>query len=133
MRQGSSPSATASVSDSLYAAFCAYVEEQKFTYNRRSDEVISLLRRVAAMEGYLEDAEAEMKALELKFAPNLKRDLQRMKPLLLPYLENDIVLRYYHQRGSLRHALPKDKVYNEAVKLLRNAEAYRAILEAKDK
>lgn len=121
------------VSDSLYADFSRYIEESGFTYNRRSDEIISLLRRVAQMEGYLEDAEAEMKALELKFAPNLKKDLERMKPLVLPYLESDIVLRYYHQKGSIRHALPNDKAYLEAVSLLRNAEGYRAILEAKDK
>ena len=121
------------VSDSLYADFSRYIEESDFTYNRRSDEIISLLRRVAQMEGYLEDAETEMKALELKFAPNLKKDLERMKPLVLPYLESDIVLRYYHQKGSIRHALPNDKAYLEAVSLLRNAEGYRAILEAKDK
>jgi carboxyl-terminal processing protease len=121
------------VSDSLYADFSRYIEESGFTYNRRSDEIINLLRRVAQMEGYLEDAEAEMKALELKFAPNLKKDLERMKPLVLPYLESDIVLRYYHQKGSIRHALPNDKAYLEAVSLLRNAEGYRAILEAKDK
>ena len=121
------------VSDSLYADFSRYIEESDFTYNRRSDEIINLLRRVAQMEGYLEDAEAEMKALELKFAPNLKKDLERMKSLVLPYLENDIVLRYYHQKGSIRHALPRDKAYLKAVDLLRNAEDYRAILEVKDK
>lgn len=118
------------VSDSLYADFSRYIEESDFTYNRRSDEIISLLRRVAQMEGYLEDAETEMKALELKFAPNLKKDLERMKPLVLPYLESDIVLRYYHQKGTIRHALPNDKTYRSAIELLRNPEAYKAILTA---
>ena len=122
-----------SVSDSLYAAFCAYVEEQKFTYNRRSDEVITLLRQVAGMEGYLEDAEVEMKALEAKFAPNLKKDLERMRKYVVPYLEDEIVLRYYHQKGSIRHALPNDKVYRAAVDMLRNTEAYKAILEGDGK
>ena len=118
------------VRDSLYADFSRYIEESDFTYNRRSDEIISLLRRVAQMEGYLEDAEAEMKALELKFAPNLKKDLERMKPLVLPYLESDIVLRYYHQKGTIRHALPNDKTYRSAIELLRNPDAYKAILTA---
>lgn len=117
-----------SVSDSLYAAFCAYVEEQKFTYNRRSDEIITLLRQVAGMEGYLEDAEAEMKALEAKFAPNLKRDLERMRKYVVPYLENEIIIRYYHQKGTIRHTLPNDKIYRAAVDMLRNTEAYKSIL-----
>ena len=89
------------LTDSVYDAFCKYVEEAKFTYNRRSDEVMQLLRRVADMEGYLEDAEAEMKALEAKFAPDIHKDLQRMRKHIMPYLESEIIIRYYHQQGSM--------------------------------
>lgn len=118
------------VTDSLYDAFCKYVEESKFTYNRRSDEVMQLLRRVADMEGYLEDAEDEMKALEAKFAPDIHKDLQRMRKHIMPYLESEIIIRYYHQQGSIRHSIPKDKVYRSAVKLLRDTKAYHSILKS---
>lgn len=118
------------VTDSLYDAFCKYVEESKFTYNRRSDEVMQLLRRVADMEGYLEDAEEEMKALEAKFAPDIHKDLQRMRKHIMPYLESEIIIRYYHQQGSIRHSIPKDKVYRSAVKLLRDTKAYHSILKS---
>ena len=118
------------VTDSLYDAFCKYVEESKFTYNRRSDELMQLLRRVADMEGYLEDAEDEMKALEAKFAPDIHKDLQRMRKHIMPYLESEIIIRYYHQQGSIRHSIPKDKVYRSAVKLLRDTKAYHSILKS---
>ena len=121
------------VTDSLYDAFCKYVEESKFTYNRRSDEVIQLLRRVADMEGYLEDAEDEMKALEAKFAPDIHKDLQRMRKHIMPYLESEIIIRYYHQQGSIRHAIPQDKVYRSAVNLLRDSKAYSSILNPSEK
>ena len=39
------------LSDSLYSHFSSKVVESGFTYNRRSDEAIKILRRVAAMEG----------------------------------------------------------------------------------
>ena len=71
-----------------------------------------------------------MKALEAKFAPNLQKDLERMKKSVIPYLENDIIIRYYHQKGTIRHALPNDKTYRSAIELLRNPEAYKAILTA---
>lgn len=121
------------VTDSLYDAFCKYVEESKFTYNRRSDEVIQLLRRVADMEGYLEDAEDEMKALEAKFAPDIHKDLQRMRKHIMPYLESEIIIRYYHQQGSIRHAIPQDNVYRSAVNLLRDSKAYSSILNSSEK
>ena len=121
------------LTDSVYDAFCKYVEEAKFTYDRRSDEVMQLLRRVADMEGYLEDAEAEMKALEAKFAPDIHKDLQRMRKHIMPYLESEIIIRYYHQQGSIRHAIPKDKVYRSAVNLLRDTNAYQTILKSVEK
>lgn len=121
------------LTDSVYDAFCKDVEEAKFTYNRRSDEVMQLLRRVADMEGYLEDAEAEMKALEAKFAPDIHKDLQRMRKHIMPYLESEIIIRYYHQQGSIRHAIPKDKVYRSAVNLLRDTNAYQTILKSVEK
>lgn len=117
------------VTDSMYAHFCRYIESTGFTYNRRSDEVIKLLRQVANMEGYLQDAELEMKALEAKFAPDIHRDLERMRQHIIPYLEGEIVSRYYHQKGTIRHAIPKDKAYRSAVNLLRDSESYKAFLQ----
>lgn len=117
------------VSDSLYADFCSYIEKSKFTYNRRSDEVIKLLRQVADMEGYLQDSEEEMKALEAKFAPDIHKDLERMRKHIIPYIEGELIVRYYHQKGAIRHSMPNDKIYRRAVDLLRNPDAYNAILQ----
>ncbi len=117
------------IDDSTYADFCRYVLEADFQYNRRSDEAIKFLRQIARMEGYLEEAEAEMKALEAKFAPDTAKDLKRLRHHIIPYLENEIIGRYYMQRGVLRHTIPQDKAYRRAVDLLRHPEAYRAILK----
>ena len=121
------------ITDSIYADFCAYVEKSDFKYNRRSDEVMELLRKVAEMEGYLEEAKEEMAALEAKFAPDTKKDLERLKKHIIPYLEGEAVIRYYHQNGSIRHAMPKDKAYRCAVNLLKNPQAYERILSKKEK
>lgn len=120
------------LSDSLYSHFSSKVVESGFTYNRRSDEAIKILRRVAAMEGYLEGAEDEMKALEAKFAPDLGRDLKNMQKHIVPFLEGEIVSRYYHQKGTIRHALPEDKLYRRAVELLCDSEAYNKLLTPKE-
>ena len=81
----------------------------------------------------MEDAEAEMKALEAKFAPDIHKDLQRMRKHIMPYLESEIIIRYYHQQGSIRHAIPKDKVYRSAVNLLRDTNAYQTKLKSVEK
>lgn len=121
------------VDDSTYADFCRYVQEAGFTYNRRTDEAMKFLRRIARMEGCMEAAEEEMKALEAKFAPDLAGDLERLKPHIIPYIESEIIGRYYLQKGVIRHTIPGDEVYRKAVELLRHPEAYEAILKAMDK
>jgi hypothetical protein len=85
------------------------------------------------MEGYLEGAEEEMKALEAKFAPDIHKDRQRMRKHIIPYLESEIIIRYYHQQGSIRHAIPQDKTYRSAVNLLRDLKAYQEILKFSEK
>jgi carboxyl-terminal processing protease len=119
------------VTDSIYSDFCSYIEKSGLTYNRRSDEAIKILRRVAEMEGYLQDAEAEMKALEAKFAPNVSKDLERLRKHIIPFVENELIIRYYHQKGVLQHTMPQDNVYRIAVELLNNQQLYRSILEKK--
>ncbi len=117
------------VTDSIYADFCQYVQKSDFKYNRRSDEAMKFLRRVAKMEGYLEVAEEEMKALEAKFAPDIAKDLERLRHHIVPFIESEIIGRYYQQKGVIRHNIPSDKVYRRAVELLRNPEGYKAILK----
>jgi carboxyl-terminal processing protease len=83
------------------------------------------------MEGYLQDAEAEMKALEAKFAPDVRKDLERLRKHIVPFVENELIIRYYHQKGVLQHTMPQDNVYRVAVELLNNKQLYKSILEKK--
>lgn len=118
------------VDDSIYADFCRYIQASDFKYNRRSDEAMKFLKQIARMEGYLDEAEEEMKALEAKFAPDTAKDLERLRHQIIPFIESEIIGRYYLRQGVIRHTIPQDRVYRKAVELLRNPEAYNAILQA---
>ncbi len=128
---GIAPPGEYHVDDSTYSDFCRYVRESDFTYNRRSDEVIKLLRQVATMEGYMPTAETEMQALEAKFATDITKDLQRLRHHIIPFIESELMGRYYQQKGVIRHSIPRDDVYRRAVELLRNPEGYNSILKTK--
>ncbi|MBR6845640.1 MAG: hypothetical protein IKM92_03395 [Bacteroidaceae bacterium] len=117
------------LTDGEYDDFCRYVEEEKFTYNRRSDSAIKYLKEIAQQEGYLEIAKAEMDSLEKKFEPNLEADLKRFKSKIKPFIEAEIATRYYYQGGYVRQQLRNDKVYREALKLIGDEERYGNILK----
>ncbi|MBQ5912173.1 MAG: PDZ domain-containing protein [Bacteroidaceae bacterium] len=119
------------VTDSIYADFIEYMVNEEVTYNRRTDELMKVLRDVAEMEGYLKDAEEELKALEAKLARDTRKDLERMRKHIVPYIEAELITRYYHLRGVLRHNVPTDKGYIIAAGILNNPTLYNNILSNK--
>lgn len=122
------PAGEIELSEEEYAQFVEFVKKEGFTYNRRSDEVLDLLKDVAKREGYLEAAQAEFKALEAKFSNDLATDLMRFRKEIEPYVCDEIVHRYYHQKGFVKQQLRGDSCVEKALQILSDPEAYKKIL-----
>lgn len=109
------------ISDEEYAAFSDSIVASGFTYNGRTAAALSQLRQLARFEGRLEEAANEFDALEQKLKTNdLTADLQRFRHHIQPYLETEIISRYYYQRGALQHQMLKDQGVKKAVETLKN-------------
>ena len=116
------------ISDSLYEAFKKYVEASDFTYDRQSSKALKALKEIAEFEGYLKDASAEFAALEQKFNHNIERDFENFKSEICNLLADEIVTRYYYQKGAIAQALKSDSLLFRAPDLLSDHTAYTAIL-----
>ncbi|MBR1789087.1 MAG: S41 family peptidase [Bacteroidaceae bacterium] len=115
-------------SDSDYDDFVRHMQDSKFAPHRRTDEVMKLLREAARLEGCYEGAEAEFDQLEARLKTDLSTELQRQRDAVRPYLEDEIVSRYYYQRGRAQQLLRSDRVFDRAVRLLQDESGYRKIL-----
>lgn len=122
------PAGEFKLTDAEYDELIEYVKEAKFTYNKRTEEVLDLLRDVAKREGYLEDSMSEFEALRSKLQGDLRADMLRFRKDIEPYVCDDIVRRYYYEWGGVRQALCNDKVFDRAIELLQNDEEYNRIL-----
>lgn len=116
------------LSDADYEEFVNFIKESGFTYNRRSDEVLKLLRDVARREGYWDEASEAFSALEAKFSNDLSSDLNRFRSKIEPYVCDEIVHRYYYQRGGAQQQLTNDPCMDRAMELLSNLQEYNRIL-----
>jgi len=116
------------LTDEDYTSFVNFIKESGFTYNRRSDEVLKLLRNVARREGYLEEAKTELDQLEARFRNDLPTDLLRFRKEIEPYICDEIVRRYYYQRGGAKQQLQDDPCMEKALELLSDPQRYKAIL-----
>ena len=113
-----------------YQVFKELAKSRKFTYDRQTERMLKNLKEVAEFEGYLEDASEEFKALEKKLNHNLDRDLDTFEKEIKEFIAQDIVTRYFYQRGAVMQRLKDDKELNQAVEVLRDAKRYQLILSA---
>lgn len=118
------------LTDADYEAFKKLVKSRNFTYDRQSEKMLKSLKEIAEFEGYMTEAAEEFKALEKKLNHNLNRDLDYFAKPIKEYISQEIVTRYFYQRGAAMERLKDDTDLEEAIKVLQNPVRYREILSA---
>ncbi len=112
------------VTDEIYEEFTNFVSENNFEYDSQTKDSFKELLETAKKEKYFDFAEEEFKALEEKIQPNLKSDLIKFKPEIKEMLEDEIVSRYYYQKGAIRASLKEDKGLQRAIEIVNNNNVY---------
>ncbi|WP_300910849.1 S41 family peptidase [uncultured Bacteroides sp.] len=116
------------VTDADYADFKEMVKKADFKYDQQSEKILKSLKEMAEFEGYLADASEEFTALEQKLSHNLDRDLDYFAKEIKNMIAQEIVKRYYFQRGGIVQQLKDDNDLNEAVKVLGDLTKYKEML-----
>lgn len=116
------------LTDDDYEAFKSLVKSRDFTYDRQSEKMLKSLKEMAEFEGYMDGAKEEFAALEKKLNHNLERDLETFKKQISEYLSQEIITRYFYQRGAAMERLKDDNDLESAVKVLQNKAEYSKIL-----
>ena len=119
------------ITDEEYEEFKKYLKDNKFTYDRQSLHVLSVLRTVAQREGYAQEAKAEIDSLEAKLKHNEDFDYRHWEKQIREAVESMIVENYYYDRGLAEYELRDDKDVEEALKILRDSKRYNSILGKK--
>lgn len=116
------------LTDADYTDFKNKVKGADFKYDQQSEKILKTLKEAAEFEGYMKEASAEFKALENKLTHNLDRDLDYFSKDIKEMIAEEIIKRYYYQRGAIIQQLKGDNELDEAVKILTNPERYQQIL-----
>ncbi|MBI1836524.1 MAG: S41 family peptidase [Flavobacteriia bacterium] len=123
------PAGEFKLSDAEFNDFKNYVLKDTFSYSTASEERLMKMKDIAIKEGYYEDSKAEYEALLKKVTPSKERDLDKFKAEILSLLENEIVSRYYYQKGRAVDAFKSDLFVNKAKEILADLKTYNTILK----
>ncbi len=116
------------IEEEEYARFADYVQESGFTANRRSEEVLQLLKKAARLEGYYDDAKEEFDQLEAHLKSDMRTGILNMKEQIAPFLEAEIMARAYGEQGAVKQQLRYDAVYKRALDVVSNNEEMKKLL-----
>ncbi len=117
------------MSDADFADFKSYALTHDFDYSTASEEMLKKMKDIAEEEGYLVDANKEYEALLAKVVPSKERDLEKFKPEIIELVENEIVSRYYFQKGRIINSFRTDRFIEKANELLLDNNAYSKTLK----
>lgn len=117
------------VSDDIYNEFHQFLIDRKFSYQSRSEQTLKTLIETAKRERYFEGAQNEFAALEKGLTLNLNLDLGKFSDEIRDLIKDEIVSRYYYQKGAIIAALGSDTEIKRVLSVLHSPAEYGAILK----
>jgi carboxyl-terminal processing protease len=117
------------LSDSQYEEFKAFALKDEFSYTTASEEALKKMKETAEKEGYFNEVKNEYESMMTKVTPSKSRDLDKFKEEISQILENEIVSRYYYQKGRTVNSFRYDNVLLKAKDVLGNSKEYNTILK----
>jgi len=118
------------ITPEIYADFIQFVKNQDFKYESKTEEQLDNLVDVAKREKYYDLSKDEFDKLKGMLGHNLDQDFEHFKKEISEMLVDEIVSRYYYQKGAIKSALRDDSDVSKALDVLHKPEGYAAIFDA---
>ncbi len=103
------------ITDEIFNDFKAFIDPDKFEYDKVCETSLATLKKTADAEGYLNDeTKAEFDRLEKLLKHDLDKDLDTHRGDIEKILAKEIIKGYYYQRGQMIYALKQDRCTQKA-------------------
>jgi len=117
------------LSDADYADFTKFLADKNYSYTSPYEKLLDDLKTETAKEKQYDKVQPEYDALKTKLMESKKNDLQVHKDEIKQLLENEIVSRYYYQKGRYQSNFKYDDELAQAVKTMQDKNLLTAILK----
>lgn len=119
------------LSDADFNDFVTWIDGKDYSYMTKTEEALAKFKEVAEKENYYSGIEKDYESLQKSLAHDKKQDLIKNKKEIIRMLQDEIVTRYYFQKGRFENQLNDDEDVAEALKVLADDAQYSKILAGK--
>ncbi len=116
------------ITNDLYEDFLGFIAGHDFTYDTDSENVLKDLKKAATGDKYFAAIEEEYYRLQQMIQDEKAQDLITFRQEVEQLLREEIVSRYYYQKGRVIVSLASDPDVEKALELLADQTFYRNIL-----
>jgi len=117
------------VSDEIFNELIGFLKDKNYDYQTASEEALEKLKTNATKENYFDAIEQDYNALKSKILHDKSEDLITYKDEIKLILKDEIVARYYYQKGRIIASLSDDPEIAKAIEVLQGTATYLAILD----
>jgi carboxyl-terminal processing protease len=117
------------ITPEIYADFAAFLKKDDFKYESETEEAMDELIKTAKREKYYDFSKDEFAKLQEKLGHNLDKDLEQFQDEVKELLTDEIISRYYYQKGAIKASLKDDKNIQKAIEILKNQPEYAGIFK----
>ncbi|EOR94068.1 C-terminal processing peptidase, tail-specific protease [Arcticibacter svalbardensis MN12-7] len=121
------------LTDIEYTDFVKYMSDKDYNYFTKTEKLVNELQEEAEKEKKLTEIRTEFDALKKKVYTSKQNDLNQFKDEIKLILENEIVSRYYFQKGRMEQAFNTDLEIKSAEAVLSDKAVLASILKGNGK
>ncbi|NTW32740.1 MAG: peptidase S41, partial [Bacteroidetes bacterium] len=120
---------TFTITDDIFNEFLSFILDKDYDYSTKSEQSLEELKEITEKEKYYNDIKVEYDALKSKMMHNKKADIEKFKEEIKSQLREEIVSRYYYQKGRLEVSFYNDQEVKKALEIFNDSATYKGILD----
>ncbi|WP_163710577.1 S41 family peptidase [Mangrovibacterium lignilyticum] len=117
------------VTPEIYNEFKSFLKEREFSYESQTETALDELEETAKKEKYYELAKSQFEELRAKVGHELDKDLEQFQTEIKEMMTDEIVSRYYYQKGAIRASIQTDRGIDKAEEVLNSPDMFSAVFE----
>jgi carboxyl-terminal processing protease len=117
--------------DAEYDEFVKWLEGKDYDYKTKVEGTLDELVKISKTEKYYDGIKDQIESLRKQVSHNKEKDLITFKEELKEIIEEEIISRYYLQKGIIEASFDDDEDIQAALKVLDNSAEYNKILSGK--
>ena len=117
------------ISDTDYAAFKAFLKQEKITLDTETNKALKNVLETAKKEKMDAQIAAEYKQLELAIEKNQELELDKNKNQIKKLIQEELITRYQYREGLYQFYTKENVEIEKAIALLNNQTQYKSILK----